>query len=87
MKRRGVNRANHLNQQILLRQLRDESTAFSASSNDAIPAATEIEDGHVQDQHRILHLGSAPKHCPPTAAGIAPTTVDTQFQTHCSSLH
>jgi hypothetical protein len=48
MKRRGINRATYLKQQILLRQLRDQSNAFSAASNDAIPAATEIEDRHVQ---------------------------------------
>jgi hypothetical protein len=53
MKRRGVNRANHLNQQILLRQLRDKSTAFNSGSIDAIPAAAEIEDRHVHHQHRI----------------------------------
>jgi hypothetical protein len=87
MKRRGVNRANHLNQQILLRQLRDKSTAFNSGSIDAIPAAAEIEDRHVHHQHRILHLRLAAKHFPPTAAGAAPATVDTQFQTRWLALH
>jgi hypothetical protein len=87
MKRRGTNRANYLNQQILLRQLRDKSTAFSSGFNGAIPAAAEIEDRHVEHQHRILHSRPATKGFPPTAAGIAPATVDTQFQTHCASLH
>src|SRR4029077_13250524 len=87
MKRRGKNPPNYLNQQILLRQLRDKSTAVNSGSNDAVPAAAEIEDRHVEHQHRILHLRPAAEHFPPTAAGVAPATVDTQFQTHCSSLH
>jgi hypothetical protein len=75
MKRRGINRAIYLNQQIIFRQLRDESTAFSAGSNDPIPAAAEIEDRHVEHQHRILHPLWAPKYFAPTAAGIPPATV------------
>jgi hypothetical protein len=87
MKRRGINRATYLKQQILLRQLRDQSNAFSAASNDPIPAATEIEDRHVQHQHRISHFRPATKDCPPTAAGAGPATVDTQFQTRWLALH
>jgi hypothetical protein len=87
MKRRGINRAKYLKQQTILRQLRDQSNAFSADSNDPIPAATEIEDRHVHHQHRISHFRPATKGCPPTAAGAGPATVDTQFQTGWLALH